>query len=302
MRKLKKYLAITFMICTALLIFSSVIDSIFDEVVNHVTTHGVFVVTLIIYFAAQILLLLTTAMVFTHFASKKIEKNNADLAKERNLLFANIAHDLKTPLTTVIGFSRALHSDMVKDEKEQKEMLAAIVQKSEKVNNLLDLMFQYTKLNTDDFHLIFEDYDLARLLRETTSEYYSIFEDKGINLEIDIPDCAVIVRMGRMELQRALSNLIINACQHNAAGSKVLVRLKNDNSVKVVIADDGVNIPSEERLTLFDPFISHDESRGETAGNGLGLAITKSIVDKSGYSLEIKDMRAPYTKAFVITI
>ncbi|MFV0363150.1 MAG: ATP-binding protein [Suipraeoptans sp.] len=302
MKEIKKYLSKVFMIITfATIVVISVIDSIFDEIAGGIINGESIIFALVLYIGVHIIVFLVAAGLFTNLANRRIEKLNEKVIQDKNLLFANVAHDLKTPLTTVIGYSKALRDGVVTEPKQQQEMLDAIALKSEKANELLDSMFQYTKLSSTGFDLVIDKYNLARLLKETVADFYDDFQERKIILELDIPDEPVIVRMDQVEMRRALSNLIINAYKHNKQNARVLIQIQKDRDIRVIIADDGIRL-SEKKEELFEPFISGSEARENADGSGLGLAVVKSIVDKHGFKVDIEEMNKPYTKAFIIEI
>lgn len=303
MSKLKKSMIRGFLLFSFLLtVVLSITDSLFDGVTAHVGDAKRLLAILAFFFLLEISIYGLFAVFFTRFADRKIALENQRIAKQTNLLFANIAHDLKTPLTTVIGFSRALRDDVVQDEETAKKMLVSVVQKAERANELLDIMFEYTKVNSGALKLTLECCDMSRLMREVTAEHYDLFEEKGIEIDIDICETPVMAEIDQAEMKRAVSNLIVNAYKHNARGGKVLIQLddKTDHEMRIIVADDGIAIANEKREELFNPFVSGDQSRSSD-GTGLGLAITKAIVERHGYTIGIKDMRKPYTKAFVIS-
>lgn len=183
-------------------------------------------------------------------------------------------------------------------------MLNSIIQKSEQTDELLNIMFEYTKLSSGSFTLSVEKIDLGRLLREIVAGSYDNFEKKRITIDVDIPEMPIYALIDKIEMRRALANLIINAYSHNESNSKVWVALKSDpdSGICIIIADNGAEISPDEREKLFVPFICGDDSRTSTSGTGLGLSITKAIIEKHGYKISIKDMDKPYKKAFVVTI
>lgn len=302
MEKLKKYLIGIFIgITVPMAILNSIIDSIFDSIATNITNEFMMIVALILYLCAGILVLGCGVALFVYLTSKKIKEENIRYNQERSMLFANIAHDLKTPMTTIMGFSKALHDDVVK-ENEKKELLDSIYGKSKRVNELLDLMFQYAKLDGTNFEMKLEEIDLGRLIRETTALHYNEFERKNIEINIEIPEKPIKKNLDSLEFSRAISNLIINGYRHNKTGSKVDIILEEDNGIKIIVADNGEKINDEVKKTIFNPFICGDESRNSKEGSGLGLAITKKIVEKHGGKIYIDSNIEGYTKAFVIKL
>jgi signal transduction histidine kinase len=174
--------------------------------------------------------------------------------------------------------------------------------KSKKVNELLDLMFQYAKLDSLDFEMKLQEVDLGRLIRDAVALHYNEFEIKNIELNIEIPQKPIKKELDNLEFSRAISNLIVNAYKHNKNGSKVNIRLEDNDGIKIIVADNGENIADEIKETIFNPFICGDESRNSKAGSGLGLAITKKIIDKHGGKIFIDSNIEGYTKAFVIEL
>ncbi|MCB2343078.1 sensor histidine kinase [Clostridium estertheticum] len=302
MKTLKKHLIVIFITLTVAMAFlNSIINSVFNTIAENITNEYMMGLALIIYFIAVILVLVIGAILFVHLISKKIKEENIRYNKEKNILFANIAHDLKTPITTIMGFSKALYDEVV-DETEKKELLNSIYGKSKRVNELLDLMFQYAKLDGVDFEMKLQELDVGRLIRETIALYYNEFEGKSIEINIEMPEKPIKLNLDNVEFSRAISNLIINAYRHNKPGSKVAVRLEEDDGIKIIVADNGENIDDEMKEAIFNPFICGDESRNSKEGSGLGLAITKKIVEKHGGKIFIDSNIDGYTKGFVVQL
>ncbi len=302
MKTLKKYLIGIFIALTvAMTLLNSIIESIFNSVAATITNEYRMGLALILYFVAIILVLIIGVTLFVHLINKKIKEENIRYNQERSMLFANISHDLKTPITTIMGFSKALYDEVV-DETQKKELLNLIYEKSKRVNELLDLMFQYAKLDGLVFELKLQEIDVGRLIRDIIALYYNEFEEKNMAVNIEMPGKPIKLNLDNVEFSRAVSNLIINAYRHNKPGSKVSIRLEEDDGVKIIVADNGENIDDEMKETIFNPFICKDESRNSKEGNGLGLAITKKIVEKHGGKIFIDSNIDGYTKAFIIQL
>lgn len=253
--------------------------------------------------------IMVSAVLFTIVAYGYYKKVNQSIiketkrqAKERNMLFANIAHDLKNPISSVLGFARALESGAVKEE-EQQTVLHTIGEKTLQVDEMIQKMFQYAKLEADGYLLQCQNTDLCKLIREVLALQYSEIEEKNMELDIDIPDKSVMKEIDVAEFSRVLRNLISNAIKHNENGTKIFVSLKeNGNRVKIVVADSGIPIPPEQRQTIFEPFQCSDASRVAKDGSGLGLAIVRQIVQLHKGKIYIDDKIEEYTKGFVVEI
>lgn len=238
---------------------------------------------------------------FYRSLDKKIEEQSQKIAKQQNTLFANIAHDLKTPLTSITGFSKALSEDIVEPE-ERAEVSSIIYQKSLTANELLDLMFQYTKLNAAEYSLNRQECAVNFLLKEAVADNYDMLEQQRIELVLDLPEEPVMKSIDKIELRRVFNNLLINACKHNPPESQLAISIiEKNNQTKIIFADNGTPIPPKDREKLFQPFVSENETERNFQGSGLGLAIVKTIIDKHGFMIELLDDEK-YTKKFVITL
>ena len=232
---------------------------------------------------------------FNEMAEKleSAEKEKARLEKARNRMFIDISHDLKTPMTIISGYSKALAEDMVRDEDKKKRYIEAIYNKSVHVSNMIEDLFELAKLDFRETDPNLEKIDLAEFLRDMAAEHYEQMEDKGLELELQIPQDRVMYMLDRKEMTRAVSNILVNAIRHNPPGTSVFLGLYNMyDRTDIVIADDGIGIPEDIRQTVFDPFVKADGSRS-SGGTGLGLAIAGKIVEKHGGTLKLADGYGP---------
>lgn len=218
--------------------------------------------------------------------------------RQRNLLLSDIAHDIKTPLTTVCGYSLALADGVVKEEEKRQEYLEAIYHKSKRMDELITLLFEYVKMDSSGFELHREEGDLGELVRECTAALYTDFEEKNISLVIDISEETMPCLMDKVQMSRAVTNLLNNAIRYGKAGGRALVRLED---FCLTVADDGMAIDREFAEHIFEPFSRADRARSTTGGSGLGLSIAYKIVQMHGGELCVKlEYGQGYTKAFQI--
>lgn len=231
------------------------------------------------------------------------EQQQREFDRNRNLMLSDIAHDLRTPMTTVIGYARALADGMVTDEAKRQEYLGAIQNKSVRMNELINLLFEYTKLDSEGFTLDKKKLDLCELLRENAALTYSDVEDAGMNFEVSIPEEPYYINADPVQLSRVVTNLLNNAVRHNPKGTVIALSMQEEAAgARVVIADDGNIIPDDISEHIFEPFAKGDLSR-RSGGSGLGLSIAKKVIDMHGWDLKLvskSDDRN--TKAFVIWI
>ena len=233
-------------------------------------------------------------------ARRDAQKQEFD--RKRNLMLSDIAHDLRTPITTIYGYSKAIMDGMVTDGKQQ-EYLMAIYNKSARMSDLTNLLFEYVKLDSEGFSLEKEDLDLSELLRENAALLFSDIEEAGMELSVDIPEKEERIVADRMQLSRCVTNLLVNAMRHNPPGTKIELALRKQAGIwLVIVADTGEEIPEKIKDHLFDPFYKGDNSRKSGKGSGLGLSIVDKVVQMHGWQLKLEQPYGKYQKAFVITI
>lgn len=223
--------------------------------------------------------------------------------RKRNLMLSDIAHDLRTPITTIAGYSKALNDGMVTSEEKQKEYLEAIENKSERMNELINLLFEYVKMDSDAFGLHKEPVDIAEVLRKNAALLYADVEDKGMELIVEIPEEPCMVEADALQISRVLTNIINNCLRHNDAGTEIMLELKeNGDQKEIIISDNGELIEEVVAIHIFEPFVVGDKSRRTKGGSGLGLSIAKKIVDMHGWKLSLVQNEKGYRKAFIINI
>lgn len=254
-----------------------------------------------------------SALVLKQFKAIEEEEHRKqkEFDKRRNLMLSDIAHDLRTPITTVSGYAMALSDGMVEEEKKQ-EYLDAIQAKSKRMSDLISLLFDYVKLDSDGFTLNKGQHDVCELVRECAAFQYQDIEDANMTLEVDIPEEQYMMNLDKLQFSRVVTNLLTNAVRHNSPGTDIglFVDVDEDEIIRIMVADKGELIPEEQVQQIFDPFVMGDESRNSKGGTGLGLSISKKIVEMHGY--KIKLVQQPdvsrisqveqYQKAFIITM
>ena len=253
-----------------------------------------------------------TTLVTREFRKLDEELRQQRLEEERSkyLMISDIVHDLKTPMTTVTGYAKALNEGMVKGE-DQREYLEAIYNKTGRMNEIVNLLFDYVKLDSEGYSLVKSKEDLTELVREVVATNYTDIEDAGDELDIDIPDGPINVEVDKVQFSRVITNLLVNAVKHNASKTKIGVYVREDyDDLRIYVADSGEKIEEEVAENLFEPFVMGDKSRTTKGGTGLGLSISRKICDMHGF--KIKLVQAPemnryqlgdgYKKVFVIII
>ncbi|MBR5357879.1 MAG: HAMP domain-containing histidine kinase [Clostridiales bacterium] len=255
------------------------------------------------------------AIAYTTLVSREFRKLDEDITRQRAederakyLMISDIVHDLKTPMTTVTGYAKALNEGMVKGE-DQKEYLEAIYNKSGRMNEIVNLLFDYVKLDSEGYSLVKKTTDLTELVREIVALNYTDIEDAGDELDIGIPDGPIDIEADKMQFSRVITNLLVNAVKHNASETKIGVYVRDDyDNLRIYVADSGEMIPEDIAENLFDPFVMGDKSRVSKGGTGLGLSISKKICEMHGFKIKLVQrpemnryqLGDQYNKVFVI--
>lgn len=212
---------------------------------------------------------------------------NEKLQQSKRRMLSDLSHDLKTPITMIQGYAKALELNMTEDEETRGRYLKRIQNSSGYAAELIDQMFELTQLDRPGYVLGLEETDIAELLREIAADHYEAFESGGYALEADIPEQKVIVCCDPKLIRRAVSNLLTNAVKHNPPGISVAVRLRAEaDRLQLEVSDNGAGIPAEWGDTLFEAFVRMDSSRHKE-GAGLGLAIARQVADLHGGSLRL---------------
>lgn len=226
---------------------------------------------------------------FNHLSTQlaESERQRKALEDNRQKLLADISHDLKTPITVIQGYAKAICDGLIPPEK-QPDYLDTIYQKSTRLTGLIDTFYEYSKLEHPQFTLQTRRLDLCEVLREYLASKYNELELGGFVPEIDIPDESIWCMLDKTAFLRVLENIVANAVKHNPSGTTLFFELyrQNDRAV-LILADNGVGIPQEIAGRIFEPFVVGDESRNTRQGSGLGLAVSHKIVTAHGGTLQL---------------
>lgn len=232
---------------------------------------------------------------------KDAEEQRMNMESERMQLFSHIAHDLRTPMTTISGYAGAA-GGLVEEPDKQREYHLAIQAKSGQMNQLIDQLLAYSKLGAPGYQLNLVKVDLVELLRISCATLFGEIEGKQMNLELQLPDHPVFYMSDPLEISRAIGNLLTNAIRHNPSGSLLYVGLTDEpGRIAIHIADNGAAIPEPIAGNLFEPFVSGNASRSTSSGTGLGLAIVHKVMERHSGGVSVLDAAPPYTKEFVLS-
>jgi len=233
---------------------------------------------------------------------RDIEQENKRLADEKNKMLADISHDLKTPITVISGYARALHDGLIKED-EVNDYLSIIDQKSSTVADLINQFYEYSKLEHPEYNFELTKLNIAEFLREFLVDKIDELMVNGYELEVNFPDNEVGYILGNeMQLRRVFENLIANTVAHTPKGTLLSFDM-GCTSEKVLIRyeDNGGGISDEVADRIFDPFVVSDPSRNKS-GSGLGLSIAKKIVEYHGGTIILEKYAGKKQTSYLITI
>lgn len=233
---------------------------------------------------------------------EETRRENEVLEKGKQRMLMDISHDLKTPITSIQGYAKALKEGMATDEDRKQRYLEYIYQKSIRVNHLINNLFELLKLDAPEYRLHLRLEEITEFVRDMVVLHYTEMLDKQFHLQLDIPEREIYLYFDRIQLTRVLSNLLVNAIKYNPAGTTMRISLSEEKyHVVIMIADDGIGIPEDIKENIFEPFVRADSSRASEGGTGLGLSIAKRIVTKHGGTIKITSNETEST-LFVIRL
>jgi signal transduction histidine kinase len=209
--------------------------------------------------------------------------------QNRKRMILDISHDLKNPLTSILGYSEfLLENDDISSEDKNK-LLKVINNNSRRANDLIQDLFEFSRVESTEYKLDIGKHDIGEFLRELIAGYVPMMEQNGVKYEFDITEDEVELPFDRKNLDRALSNIILNSIKYNNPGITISIKLLiAHRKAVIIIEDDGVGIPKEFQDNIFDPFVRVDSTRNsKTGGTGLGLAISKTIIEKHGGNIHL---------------
>lgn len=214
-----------------------------------------------------------------------IEKER-QIEKSKMALITGVSHDLRTPLTSIIGYLELLKEKAHRDEDEYERFIGNTCNKAQQLKKLIDELFEYTRLTQGEARLEFETIDLRELLMQMLVEIQPLAKEYEILIETRLPQQALFIQVDPEQIRRAFDNLIMNALKFSVKPGKIRVTLvEQDRHATLMIENEGEAITKEQEEHLFERFFKVDDSRTTIRsqdGAGLGLSITRSIVELHG--------------------
>ncbi|MBO0994390.1 sensor histidine kinase [Bacillus sp. SD088] len=220
------------------------------------------------------------------------EKKRKEFDKLRQEWAAGVTHDLKTPLSYISGYTDMLLSEKhTWSEKERREFLQLIKEKSRHMEELIsDLGIAFRMQQSLDIQKTFQEIELVELLRRVIAETANRPADKEISFEFIVNDEPVYIKGDIQLFQRAFTNLLVNAVEHNSAGTNVKVTIQKRAQAEVVIEDNGKGMDKYTVTHLFDRYYRGTSTEKPSEGTGLGMAIVQQIIAAYGGEISVKSV------------
>ena len=216
----------------------------------------------------------------------------ADYARTKDSLkkmISNMSHDLKTPLTVILGYAEKLNRDESITEEERKQMIQRLNDKVNSLVALLNQFFDLVKIESEDYEIPLSKISLNEICRQSVLEFYELLISQGLRVELDIPERPLYILGNEQALHRILSNLISNSIRYGSDGGVFGLTLREDgDSVAVDVWDRGKGITEVHQDRVFERLYTLDDARNpQFQGSGLGLSISKRLTEAMKGSIQL---------------
>lgn len=201
--------------------------------------------------------------------------------KQKNDLITNVAHDLRTPLTTIVGYLELIKNNDQLSKADIQKYSSVAYMKSKKLQTMMDDLFEFTSLDQPNVKVHMTTINISELVLQIVDEFYPTFQEHELTPVIEVSHPSLFIQGDGQLIARVFDNLLSNAVKYGKDQNEIKIEvLHDDQSVTVKIRNYGEAIAKEDLPYIFDKFYRSDSSRSSsTGGTGLGLAIAKSIVN-----------------------
>lgn len=210
-----------------------------------------------------------------------------ELEKTKNNMITNVAHDLRTPLTSMIGYLELIKMNADLPVEIKDKYVGIAYDKSKRLERLINNLFDYTRYEKTKIQLNLCKLDIYRFVEQLAEEFYPSMEEKHLDMVTHFPSKSMYVNGDGELLARALGNLVSNAIKYGADGKQIILELtKKEHKIYFRVINFGKIIPDKDLYKIFEQFYRVDSSRSST-GTGLGLAIAKNVIEMHGGNIKV---------------
>ncbi|MCY9543942.1 HAMP domain-containing histidine kinase [Paenibacillus alvei] len=206
----------------------------------------------------------------------------------RQEFFANISHELRTPITHLKGYANVVKNHLYQTEEEKDRYLDIIYQEGVRLQHLVDDLFELSKMEEGKVNLVIEWVDINDMINQVVNRVTLKAKEKGLALVVHLTDSIPLIRGDGMRMEQIMINLLENAIRYTEQGTIRIHTSYTHDTVSVSIKDSGIGIPEEELPYIFERFYRAEKSRSrQTGGTGLGLSIVKKLVELQGGNIQV---------------
>jgi len=212
------------------------------------------------------------------------------LEENRKKLILDISHDLKNPLTSIMGYAEFCKNKNDLSKEELSTYMEIVCENSLRANNLITDLFELSKMESPEYTISKTKVDICEYMREEIGAFITTFDRAGFIYDFQVPEKEINAFIDIVQMDRVFQNLIENTLKYNPKGTKVMITLLERNAEMIIIfKDNGKGIPTEVAKNIFDPFVrGYSAENSQTGGTGLGLAIALKIIAAHGGNIKLK--------------
>ena len=211
-------------------------------------------------------------------------EDEREIEKSKDELITNVSHDIRTPLTSIIGYLGLIEDGQYQNDEEILKYTSIAYKKAKQMKSLVEDLFEYSKVRQPSVPVNNVSFDMVQLLEQLAADFELEAKKKNIMIQVDTKESQLVMDGDTEKLVRVFNNLITNALKYGTGANKIVIEIeKTKNEAVVTVKNNGEPIPREALDQLFDRFYRVDGSRSqEISGTGLGLASAQNIVNLHG--------------------
>lgn len=211
-------------------------------------------------------------------------EDEREIEKSKDELITNVSHDIRTPLTSIIGYLGLIEDGQYQNDEEILKYTSIAYKKAKQMKSLVEDLFEYSKVRQPSVPVNIVSFDMVQLLEQLAADFELEAKKKNVQFQVETKEKQLVMDGDTEQLVRVFNNLITNALKYGSEADRIIIEIeKTKNEAVVTVKNNGAPIPREALDQLFDRFYRVDGSRSqEISGTGLGLAIAQNIVNLHG--------------------